>query len=77
MARDRSGRRSMLGAVAYILVPGDRRRRAAGHFGRAAMETAKGVRALSLPVSYRKGADEAGNSGENAGERDRQRIEIE
>lgn len=71
------GRRSMLGTVAYILVPGERRKKAAGHFSRAAIEAAKGVRALSLPSRSRSDTSEAGSSGESAGRGDRQRIEIE
>ena len=66
----------MLGAAAYILVPGERRKKAAGHFSRAAIEAAKGVRALSLPS---RSSSETGeeNSGDSAGRGDRQRIEIE
>lgn len=39
-----SGRRgSVLGVVAYVLVPGERRRRAGGHFQRAGVELLRGV----------------------------------
>lgn len=41
--------RSLLGIVAYVLVPGDRRRRAAGHFRRAGFEVLRGVGALARP----------------------------
>lgn len=40
---------SLLGAVAYLIVPGERRRRAAGHFRRAGFEALKGVGALARP----------------------------
>jgi len=36
----------LLGVIAYALVPGERRTRAAGHFRKAALEAALGVRAL-------------------------------
>ena len=42
-----SGRRSLLGVVAYVLVPGERRRRAAGHFRRAGLEVLRGTRELA------------------------------
>ena len=60
------GRRgSLLGVVAYVLVPGERRRRAAGHFRRAGFEVLRGVRELARPE---KPPEEAGR---------RERIEIE
>ncbi len=38
------GRRgSLLGVVAYVLVPGERRRRAGGHFQRAGVEVLRGM----------------------------------
>jgi hypothetical protein len=40
---------SLLGAVAYLLVPGERRTRAAGHFRKAGFEALKGVGALARP----------------------------
>ncbi len=43
------GRRSLLGVVAYALVPGERRRRAAGHFRRAGLEVLRGARELARP----------------------------
>ena len=61
------GGRSLLGVVAYVLVPGERRRRAAGHFRRAGCEVLRGVRELARP----EGA-ETGRRGER-----RERIEIE
>ncbi len=39
----------MLGLLAYALVPGERRRRAAGHFRRAGFEFLRGVGALARP----------------------------
>lgn len=83
-SKDPARRRSMLGVVAYLLVPGERRRRASGHFGRAAMETARGVRALSRPsdrsgqatqASGQRQNDRAGETGAGGG--DRQRIRID
>ncbi|MDP8951855.1 MAG: hypothetical protein M3N18_06410 [Actinomycetota bacterium] len=62
-ARDRRG--SLLGVVAYVLVPGERRRRAAGHFRRAGFEVLRGVRELARPE---KPSEETGR---------RERIEIE
>ena len=65
MGRERR-RGTLLGLLAYALVPGERRVRAAGHFRRAGFETLKGVGALVRP--------------EGAGKPDeprRERIEIE
>ena len=45
----RARRRSLLGVVAYVLVPGERRRRAGGHFRRAGFEVLRGVRELARP----------------------------
>ena len=45
----RRERRSRLGVVAYVLVPGARRRRAAGHFRRAGLEVLRGARELARP----------------------------
>ena len=61
----RGRRGSLLGVVAYVLVPGERRRRAAGHFRRAGFEVWRGVRELARPE---KPPEEAGT---------RERIEIE
>ena len=42
------GRRApILGVLAYVLVPGERRRRATGHFRRAGIEVLKGVGELA------------------------------
>ena len=45
----RSGRRSLLGVLAYALVLGERRKRAAGHFRRAGFEVLLGARELARP----------------------------
>ncbi len=55
----------MLGLLAYALVPGERRRRAASHFRRAGFEFLRGVGALARPE---RPAEEA---------RGREQIEIE
>jgi hypothetical protein len=60
-------RRSLLGVVAYVLVPGERRRRAAGHFRRAGFEALRGVGELARPER----TPEGGETGR------RERIEIE
>ncbi len=60
-------RRSLLGVMAYVLVPGERRQRAAGHFRRAGFEVLRGARELARP-----GSAETGRRGER-----RERIEIE
>ena len=59
--------RSLLGVMAYVLVPGERRQRAAGHFRRAGFEVWRGARELARP-----GSVETGRRGER-----RERIEIE
>lgn len=58
---------SLLGAVAYLLVPGERRKRAAGHFRKAGFEALKGVGALARPEK----------PSEDAPATRRQKIEIE
>ena len=46
----REGRRgSLLGVLAYVVVPGERRQQAATYFRRAGIEAAKGVGALMRP----------------------------
>ena len=57
----------MLGVAAYVLVPGERRRRAAEHFRRAGFEVLRGVGALARPG----GPPGDGETGR------RERIEIE
>ena len=63
--------RSLLGVVAYVLVPGERRQRAAGHFRRAGFEVLRGARELARPERTLEGI-ETGRRGER-----RERIEIE
>ena len=58
---------SLLGVLAYALVPGERRVRAAGHFRKAGFEALKGVGALMRPEA-------AGEAKETVR---RERIEIE
>jgi hypothetical protein len=62
-----------------VLVPGERRRRAAGHFLRAGVEVLRGTRALARPERRPEGAETA-RRGERQGQRQgerRERIEIE
>ena len=62
-----------------MLVPGERRRRAAGHFLRAGVEVLRGTRELARLERTTEGA-ETGRRGERQGERQgerRERIEIE
>lgn len=69
MSPEGEGRRrrgSLLGVAAYVLVPGERRRRAARHFRRAGLETLMGAGALVRPE---KKAEESGGG--------RERIEID
>jgi hypothetical protein len=63
------GRRkgSLLGVVAYVLVPGERRVRAASHFRKAGLETIMGFGELVRPG---KRPDSPGSSG-------RERIQID
>lgn len=73
-------RRSVIGVTAYLLLPGERRRRAAGHFTRAAVEAVRGVRALSVPARREESAMNAtdADSEERPGRYgNRQRIEID
>jgi hypothetical protein len=67
MSEDTRRRSSLLGVIAYVLVPGERRVRAAGHFRKAGFETLKGVRELMRPEK----------SQESSGPTSRERIEIE
>lgn len=60
----------LLGAAAYLLVPGERRRKAAGHFRRAGFETLLGLRAIAR-------IERVGTGEEYEKSRDRERIEIE
>ena len=79
--------RSLLGVVAYVLVPGERRRRAGGHFLRAGVEVLRGTRELARPErspegaqtvrwDQRQGQGQGQGQGQRQGQR-RERIEIE
>jgi hypothetical protein len=57
----------LLGLVAYALVPGERRVRAARHFRRAGIEALRGVAALAKPEKTPESSDAS----------QRERIEIE
>jgi hypothetical protein len=58
----------LLALTAYALVPGERRRRAMGHFRRAGVEVARGAWALAAPTTSRPVGEASGR---------RERIEIE
>jgi hypothetical protein len=58
---------SLLGVVAYVLVPGERRVRAARHFRNAGFETLKGFGELVMP----------GRQPDSSAPADRERIEID
>ncbi len=66
MAEQKRRRGTLLGVIAYVLVPGERRVRASRHFRRAGVEALRGVGALAIPERR----PEDGPSG-------RERIEIE
>jgi hypothetical protein len=65
-APEPKGRYPLLGLVAYVLVPGERRVRAARHFRRAGMEVVRGVGSFVIPE--RRAQEEAAG---------RERIEID
>lgn len=67
MAEEKKRRGSLLGVVAYVLVPGERRVQAAKHFRKAGFETLKGLGELARPERQSGPAGPAG----------RERIEIE
>jgi len=67
MSEQRRRRGSLLGVIAYVLVPGERRVRAAGHFRKAGFETLKGVGTLLRPEK----------PPETSGAERRERIEID
>jgi hypothetical protein len=67
MAEERQRKGSLLGVVAYVLVPGERRVRAARHFRKAGLETLKGFGELARPQRSPDSSDPA----------NRERIEIE
>jgi hypothetical protein len=65
MGDERERKGSLLGVIAYVLVPGERRVQAAGHFRRAGFEALRGVGTLLRPEKPSSGAEQ------------RERIEIE
>ena len=67
MSDERQHKGSLLGVVAYVLVPGERRVRAAGHFRKAGFEALKGVGTLLRPETPQ----------ESSGTERRERIKIE
>ena len=67
MAEERQRKGSLLGVVAYVLVPGERRTRAARHFRKAGFETLKGFGELVKPGEHKV----------VSGSANRERIEIE
>jgi hypothetical protein len=67
MSEEKEHRGSLLGVIAYVLVPGERRVRAARHFRRAGVEALLGVGELVRPETS------PGSSGADR----RERIEIE
>ena len=67
MSEERRRKGSLLGVIAYVLVPGERRVRAASHFRKAGLETLMGFGELVRPG---KQTDSSGSSG-------RERIQID
>ena len=58
MASERRGGGGLLGVIAYVAMPGERRKKAAVHFRRAGFEALKGVAALARPETSGGGPDE-------------------
>ena len=67
MSEEKRRKGTLLGVIAYILVPGERRVRAARRFRKAGFETLKGVGELVRPEKSRA----------SSGPASRERIEIE
>jgi hypothetical protein len=67
MSEEKRRKGTLLGVIAYVLVPGERRVRAAGHFRKAGFETLRGVAELVRPEE----------SQASSGPTSRERIEIE
>jgi hypothetical protein len=67
MSEDRRRKGTILGVIAYVLVPGERRARAAGHLRQAGFEMMRGVAELVRPEG----------SQASSGPASRERIEIE
>jgi hypothetical protein len=49
MSEENRRKGTLLGVIAYVLVPGERRVRAAGHFRKAGFEALRGVGELVRP----------------------------
>jgi hypothetical protein len=69
MAFERRGKGGLLGVIAYVAVPGERRKKAAVHFRRAGFEALKGVAALA-------GLDAGVDAGGGQEGPPRERIEV-
>jgi hypothetical protein len=67
MAEEKRRKGTLLGVIAYVLVPGERRVRAARHFRKAGFEMMRGVAELARPEG----------SQASSGPSSRERIEIE
>jgi hypothetical protein len=67
MSEEKRRKGTLLGVIAYVLVPGERRVRAARHFRKAGFETLKGIGELVRPEKSEASASPAS----------RERIEIE
>jgi hypothetical protein len=67
MSEEKRSKGTLLGVIAYVLVPGERRVRAAGHFRKAGFETLRGIAELVRPEESQASSSPAS----------RERIEIE
>jgi hypothetical protein len=67
MSEEKRRKGTLLGVIAYVLVPGERRVRAARHFRKAGFETLKGIGELVRPEKSEASSSPAS----------RERIEIE
>jgi hypothetical protein len=67
MSEEKRRKGTLLGVIAYVLVPGERRVRAARHFRKAGFETLKGIGELVRPEKSEASSSPAS----------KERIEIE
>jgi hypothetical protein len=67
MSEEKRRKGTLLGVIAYVLVPGERRVRAARHFRKAGLETLQGIGELVMPERQHDSSQTA----------NRERIEIE
>jgi hypothetical protein len=67
MSEEKRRKGALLGVIAYVLVPGERRVQAARHFRKAGFETLRGVGELVRPEKQHDSSQTA----------NRERIEIE